>query len=196
VSIDLTQLTTGQIAAITASATIIAALVGGAFGLTVAAVNAWSASRLETIKVRRGYFAKALKPLFQQLDDDIVLCSEIVDVLISQTGVLPTEVNQLYFDKLRDRLVRGTIIDSTPTAIQAILRRRTELGQSYTNIKRLRHNVAESAHAVVYMQQAGRGDLDESNKEKVNRLLNSARRFEAEAVHFRERLETFMLNGG
>ena len=110
--VDLTILTAGQIAAI---ATIIAATVAATSALIVALLNAWSARRVGRMNSRREYYLKMLGPMFDRLDSDIVVCSELADFLVPAVSDTPTiNVDEARFESFRSQLYRPNLVDGTP----------------------------------------------------------------------------------
>lgn len=66
-TIDLASLTPGQVAILTASASIVAAITAGVFALVVALVNAWSTRKMARENALREYLKATLKPCMDAL---------------------------------------------------------------------------------------------------------------------------------
>lgn len=65
--VDLTKLTPGQIAIIAATATLVAAVLGGVFAVSVAFVNAWASKRNERLKAHREFLVAEFRPLLDYM---------------------------------------------------------------------------------------------------------------------------------
>ena len=87
--VDLTKLTPGQIAAVTAGATLLAAVLAGFFALVVSIVNAWSANRIARRNSKRDYMLKAFQPFFSCVENDMYLLREMAVALAEV--VVPAE---------------------------------------------------------------------------------------------------------
>jgi hypothetical protein len=195
VQIDLTSLTPGQIGAVTAAATLAGAIIGGTFALSIALVNAWSARRLDRTKSRRDYYLAMFRPLFDALDSDIIVCSNLADFLVpAVSGADKVNVDEAKFESFRNQLLRPDLVDTTPTSIRAILSRDKRLRLAYMAVQQARYSVVAFAHAAVYSRVIGPGPEGqiEFNTSNARRLVQAAEEFVAEATRFREKAEKFI----
>jgi hypothetical protein len=105
VLIDFAKLTAGQIAVLTAGATLVAAILGGTFALVVALVNTYSARRIARDNSRRDFRLKLLDPLVIALDREVTTCREVVALLAAAKVTSPDDVSyQLERFKRTNRL--------------------------------------------------------------------------------------------
>lgn len=90
---DLATLVKDHLAALTAAASIVAAVTAGVFGLVVAGVNAWATARNARLSSRRDYQLKMLEPYLVELDAEINAVRNII--VLDMESVLWTKVHPL-----------------------------------------------------------------------------------------------------
>lgn len=148
--IDLTQLTPGQIAVVAASATVLAALIGGAFGVGVAAVNAWSAQRLARQAARRDYRIRVLEPFLARLDEDVPRLTELVRLLYRKStsltegpiGEIGRRTAREDDAKLREHFANlvglNNYIDNISPAVRSLIRSDVKLQNAWFALREAR----------------------------------------------------------
>jgi hypothetical protein len=110
VQIDFAALTGGQIALVTATAALVAAIVAGTFGIVVSLINAWSANRLARLNARRQFRLDSLNSWLNTLDSEVRMVRDVLTPLTYDGPHSTAQINK-YVDTLRhrERTVRNQV---------------------------------------------------------------------------------------
>lgn len=148
---DLTHLTAGQIAVLTAVVTLTASVVGGCVAITVAFVNARAARNVARYNARTAYLQKMAAPLLESLDKRLAAFVNLVDRL---TGFNP-DLDKTESAWQREIVILGEhihswdVLDTTPLAIQTMKRSNPQLAEAYDAVNKITLRFIASVHSAM-----------------------------------------------